>query len=102
MQPEVMIGIAAAPIIVAIVNLFKPFFTADKWWPVLAVLAGVAWNVVVSLAYVGVEGPAIAQSGIVGFVVGLSASGLYAAGSVRGARAVLRAGWGLLGNDPGA
>lgn len=73
---SLLFGLAAVPVIVALVQLFKPFVADDRFWPLIAVVCGVAWNVVVGY----ITGENLAVSGLTGVVVGLAASGLYSTG----------------------
>lgn len=70
---SLLFGLAAVPVIVALVQLFKPFVADGRYWPLIAVVCGVAWNVAVG--YITAEN--LAVSGLTGVVVGLAASGLY-------------------------
>jgi predicted RND superfamily exporter protein len=71
-----LFGLAAVPVIVALVQVFKAFVTDERFWPLIAIVVGVAWNVAVG--YITRQDLAVA--GVTGIVVGLAASGLYDVG----------------------
>ncbi len=71
-----LFGLAAVPVIVALVQVFKAFVADARFWPLIAILVGVAWNVAVG--YITQQDLAVA--GLTGIVVGLAASGLYSVG----------------------
>lgn len=82
MDPQILatlVGAGATPVVTALVSMVKPFLPYEgrglgkKWPPVVALVIGVAWNLLVTLAmdanlWVG---------GITGVLVGLGAAGLY-------------------------
>lgn len=81
METEVILtGIAAAPIIAALVSTFKPLL--DKIggapiYPIAALALGIAWNVCAALAIA--DDPNIGVAALIGVTVGLAAGGVYGA-----------------------
>lgn len=74
------LGLGAAPIITALIQVVKPFLTDTRWYPPIAIVLGVVWNVGFVLGTLGDLRLAV----LYGVVSGLAASGLYSlAGSVR-------------------
>lgn len=79
-----LFGVAAAPIITALIEAFKPWVSDKRWWPLVAIALGIVWNVVVGVQTLGDLRIAV----IYGVITGLAASGLYsAAGALRGSNA---------------
>lgn len=68
-----LVGLAGAPLVVALVEASKRWVTDERWWPILSILWAVALNE--ALAYVLKTDYAVAA--IVGVVVGLSSAGLW-------------------------
>lgn len=74
MDTELLVGLAAAPIIAALLQIVKPFLRDQRWWPVVALALGISWNV---LANVDSKEFGWSTAVLLGIVVGLAASGLY-------------------------
>ena len=86
-EPNVLSGVAAAPVIVALVavaGMASPRLPR-RVYPALALLFGVAWQCAVD----AVAGEASLASVLVGVVLGLAASGLYS-GAVKPVTAAWR------------
>lgn len=75
MDPQSFYGLGGVPLVVALIQLAKVTDPTlpDHYWPAVALLIGVVFNVVFALAM----GTPIASSVLIGIVTGLSASGLY-------------------------
>jgi hypothetical protein len=69
------VGLAGAPVIAAIVEMCKRSLpeVAERWWPPVALVLGVALNVAIAYGQQGDMGLAV----LVGIVTGLTASGIY-------------------------
>ena len=78
MDPEVpLLGLAAVPIIAALLQVVKSAMPAERfngWFPAIALVLGVGWNVLASLS---LEDGVTASAALMGVVIGLAASGLY-------------------------
>lgn len=70
-----LIGLAGAPVIVALVQLAKVSApTLDsRWWPAVTLGVAVAWNIALGFYLHG----DIGLAAVLGVVTGLAASGLY-------------------------
>lgn len=73
---SLLFGLAAVPVIVALVQVFKAFVSDQRFWPLIAIVIGIAWNVAVA----AITQQHVAVAGMTGIVVGLAASGLYSVG----------------------
>lgn len=80
MEIQDWVGVGGVPVVVALVQLAKPFVSDERFWPVLAVALGVVWNVIATVALGGSAPGEIARAGVLGVVVGLAAGGLYSGG----------------------
>jgi predicted RND superfamily exporter protein len=75
-HPQILTGIAAVPIIVALVAATGAAFGVPRrFLPILAVGHGIAWNVAAAATF----GEPLSPAALGGVVVGLAASGLYSA-----------------------
>ncbi len=83
----VVFGVAAAPVVTALVAAIGQAVPAlsRRWYPLIAIVLGVAWSSAVALA----QGEFDWSAPLVGVVVGLAASGLYS-GAVKPALASMR------------
>lgn len=74
-DPTQLYGLSGVPIVIALIELCKRADpTVDpRWWPLLALVTGVVWNLGVAAVLTLPLGPAA----LVGVVVGLTASGAY-------------------------
>jgi hypothetical protein len=70
---QMLLGVGGAPVILALVNLAKPFITDARWYAPLAVVIGVGLNLVLAFIF-GLPWLVAIIYGILG---GLSAAGLY-------------------------
>lgn len=77
MELSTLIGLGGVPVVIALVQAVKPFVGDDRWWPLLAVGFGVAWNVGAALALGARDGGVLGQAALIGVVIGLAAAGLY-------------------------
>ena len=76
MTPTDIAGLAGIPIIAALVQIAKGWVTDRRWWPVLAIVFGLALNMVIAVP----TSADMVRAGIVGLVAGLGAAGLYDVG----------------------
>lgn len=76
MELQAIVGISGVPFILALVQLLKPFVTDSRWYPLIALAAGVVLNVAVSFA---VRTDPVSAT-LAGLIAGLTASGLYSQG----------------------
>ena len=67
---ELDLEMAIVPIVIGLVEVIKKFDVDDKFYPVIALLLGVALTIFV-------RGGANQESIVLGIIYGLSASGLY-------------------------
>ena len=75
-QPQVLTGMAAVPVVVALVEATGAALAVPRrWYPLLAIAHGVAWNIIAASI---LEAPAL-PAALGGVIVGLAASGLYSA-----------------------
>lgn len=66
-------GVGGLTVVLGLVALLKGFVSDKRWYPVLALAGGVAWNLLLAAVLGQRLGPAI----VLGLLVGLMASGLY-------------------------
>lgn len=72
-----IVALGGVPLILGLVQLFKPFIKDTRFYPLIAVAFGLIINLIVGWA-LGIDWvPAIFN----GIVAGLAAGGLYSAGS---------------------
>jgi predicted RND superfamily exporter protein len=74
-DPTIYLGFGSVPVITALVEFLKRSIPEmpDRFWPLAALVCGVAWNV--GLAhYVGGD---LAAGFVFGILAGLASSGLY-------------------------
>ncbi|GIW09055.1 MAG: hypothetical protein KatS3mg061_0112 [Dehalococcoidia bacterium] len=76
MDLQELIGLAGVPVIVALVQLVKPWVSDSRWHPWLAV----GWGVGLNLAAGVLLGNDPARTVLTGLVAGLAAAGLYDSG----------------------
>lgn len=67
------IGLSGIPFITGIVQMFKGFIPDDRFYPVIALLLGVIWNLGIAVSRQG----DILLAVLVGVATGLAAGGLY-------------------------
>ena len=72
-----MLGVGSVPVVLAVVQFLKPFIDDKRFYPLVGMIVGVAFNILVGLAL----SLPIAQTALVGILAGLGASGLYSFGS---------------------
>jgi len=69
-------GLAGAPLVMSLVTItIKPFVPDSRWYPVAALVFGIAWNVALAYGF----GLALNTSVVLGVVTGLAAAGVYSA-----------------------
>lgn len=74
------IGLGGFPVVAGLTNWAKAWVTDKRLHPVVAVLWGILWNLVVTLALSTVTQQELMRAGLVGFIVGLMVSGLLTGG----------------------
>ncbi len=67
------IGLAGFPVIAALVQVFKPWISDDRWTPIIALALGIIINVGIAVQ----AGNDVVLAVLLGIVTGLAASGLY-------------------------
>ena len=76
-----IVALGGVPLILGLVQLFKPFITDTRFYPLIAVAFGLVINLVAGWAL----GASVATDWITalfnGIIAGLAASGLYSTGS---------------------
>ncbi len=72
----ILIGMAAAPVITALLQVVKPYVKDVRLYPVIAVALGVGWNVGFTVGTDDFSRVTV----FLGILVGLSAAGIYSAG----------------------
>lgn len=73
MENGVAIAVVLMPWIKVLVDVIKPFIKDTKWYPILSMLIGVVFGIVVSLLF----GFSVPEYVLAGFIAGVGASGLY-------------------------
>lgn len=76
MELKDLIGPAGVPVIVAVVEVAKPWIGDQRFWPLVAVGAGMTLNV----ALAALLTQSLPAGALTGLVAGLAAAGLYSAG----------------------
>ncbi len=71
------IGLGGVVIIVGVVNIIKDFINDTRWYPLIAVFFGIILNIVAAWSLNWTARVDIFAAVMQGFIVGLSASGLY-------------------------
>lgn len=74
MQITDFVGLAGFPFIAALLQVFKPFITDDRYFPPAAIALGLAVNLGIAATQTA---PDWALATLLGIVTGLAASGLY-------------------------
>jgi ABC-type uncharacterized transport system permease subunit len=69
-------GVAGVGIVIGLLQVAKPFLKDERTWPLAAIIIGVAWSMLIAWA----SGGPYPQAIVTGFVVSLTASGLYSWG----------------------
>jgi hypothetical protein len=76
-----IVALGGVPLILGLVQLFKPFVTDTRYYPLIALVFGLIINLIAGWAL----GAVVATDWIIslfnGIIAGLAASGLYSAGS---------------------
>ena len=76
-----LVALGGVPLILGLVQLFKPFVADTRYYPLLALAFGLAINLVAGWAL----GASVATDWVTalfnGIIAGMAASGLYSAGS---------------------
>lgn len=70
---EQYIGLAGIPLVLALVQAFKPFVDDKRFWPIMAMILGVILNVAIACLMAGDMSTGV----MLGIVTGLAAVGLY-------------------------
>lgn len=77
METELLAGMAAAPVVAALLQVVKPYLRDPRSWPIAAIVLAVGWNVAVNASTAALAWHAAA---LLGVMSGLAASGLYEIG----------------------
>ena len=82
-----IVALGGVPLILGLVQLFKPFITDTRFYPLLALGFGLVINLVAGWALGAATIPEWVTALFNGIIAGMAASGLYSAGStlLRGA-----------------
>lgn len=76
-----LVALGGVPLILGLVQLFKPFISDTRYYPLLAVALGLVINMVTIWA-LGASGTSDWVAALFnGIIAGMAASGLYSAGS---------------------
>lgn len=73
-DPVQYAGLAGVGVVIALTNVAKKWVNDERWFPIVSVSIGIAWNIMLAFAFSGDYKRGI----IAGVITGLSASGLYA------------------------
>lgn len=76
MELTEFVGLAAVPVIIGLVEVFKRWIADDRYYPLIALALGIIINVAIAYQTAGDYLLAV----LVGIVAGLAASGLYSGG----------------------
>lgn len=76
-----VIGVAGIPLIIALVEALKPYIRAKRLYPVVAIVLGLALNLLAAFGLGASTRAEWVAASIWGVVTGLAASGLYSAGA---------------------
>lgn len=76
-----VVALGGVPLILGMVQLFKPFITDTRYYPLLAVGFGLVINLVTGWALGAATIPEWVTALFNGIIAGMAASGLYSAGS---------------------
>jgi high-affinity Fe2+/Pb2+ permease len=76
-----IVALGGVPLILGLVQLFKPFITDTRFYPLLAVGFGLAINLVAGWALGAGEASEWVTALLNGIIAGMAAAGLYSAGS---------------------
>ena len=71
-------GLGGLAVVIALVQVLKPFVKDEGLWPLMAIALGIGWNLL--LIYVLGQGATWGYALVMGLVTGLAASGAYSAG----------------------
>jgi hypothetical protein len=67
------LGWASVPFITGLVQIVKPWVSDERWYPIISLAVGVAWNVGITIS----QGGDVPLAFVQGVGVGLAACGLY-------------------------
>ena len=73
MELSDFVGLAAVPVIIGLVEIVKRWIADDRWYPLIALVLGMAINAAIAYQTAGNYLLAV----LIGVVAGLAASGLY-------------------------
>jgi hypothetical protein len=71
-----LVGLAGVPVIMALVEVAKPWLEDQRYWPLVSITLGVLLNVAVA----ALLSSSVPTGALTGLVAGLAAAGLYSAG----------------------
>ena len=67
---QIVVGVASAPAVLALVNIFKPFIPDSRFYPLLALVLGIVWNVAAAFVLGQPLPPAAFLGAMAGFIAG--------------------------------
>jgi hypothetical protein len=76
-----IVALGGVPLILGLVQLFKPFITDTRFYPLVALVFGLIINLIAGWALGAIAATDWITSLFNGIIAGLAASGLYSAGS---------------------
>jgi small-conductance mechanosensitive channel len=74
---KAFIGLAGAPVIAALIQVIKPYVEDKKAYPIIAIVLGLLFNFVATIALNTTSLVDLVAAGFLGLLAGLGASGLY-------------------------
>ena len=78
MENEILIGLASAPVVAALLQVFKPTFgIPSRFVPAVTLVLGIAWNVGIRAGEI--SDATWASAAMLGVMSGLAAGGFYSA-----------------------
>lgn len=69
-------GLAGAPVVIALVQVAKPYLGDQRLWPIAAIALGIGWN----LALAAVLGQPLQTAAVLGMLTGLLSTGFWSIG----------------------
>ena len=81
MDWTLVVGLAGVPVVVALTQLVKPFFADTRAYPFISIVWALAINLFAAWMLTDFAKAEVGTAVILGLLAGLSAGGLYSAGS---------------------
>lgn len=73
MDELVWVGLGGAPVVVALTLIVKPFVLDRRFWPIIALV----WGLAINVGWAWARGTDLATAVALGVMSGLAASGLW-------------------------